>query len=406
MLRSLLLLLALVAAATLAACGHSGDPIAPDAASTPSDDAQIADAAELYDAPPASVASVVLAGGWAHTCGISGSTVKCWGQNAYGELGIGNMQEMHVPQSVAGVTGIVAIAAANVHSCALDGAGAVWCWGRNNNGELGDTTTMDRTVPTPVSALAPANRIAAGTYHTCAVTAAGGVSCWGRNHEGQLGDTTQMDRRAPVQVSSLAAGVSELTLGTAHSCALLATGAVRCWGDNERGQLGDGTQQDRASPVDVVGLSSGVIALGAGDQHTCALLAIGEVRCWGDNYRGQLGGHLGAFSATPVAIAGVGSPTALAVGGHHVCALVNAGVKCWGYDNAGQLGNGVSSSTSSASPVDVVGLSGVARIGSGYSHVCATLVAGGAMCWGDNVRGELGDGTVVTRHAPVSVVGF
>lgn len=377
----------------------------PDSAAAMGDGREI-DAA--IDAPASvSTAAIALAGGWAHTCALtSNHHVKCWGENDYGQLGTGGMQELHVPTEIAGLANVSAVVAANVHSCALTTTGSVSCWGRNTFGELGDGTNSDRGTPVPVANLASANTLAAGTYHTCAVTASGAVWCWGDNDSGQLGDGTLANRSAAVAIASLASGVTAVTLGTRHSCALLATGGVRCWGENEDGQLGDSSRTDRSSPVDVSGLSSGVIAIGAGDNFTCALLAAGTVSCWGGNDRSQLGG-IAASATTPSAVAGIANATALTVGGKHACVLVGGGVKCWGYDNAGQLGNGMSSSTSSATPVDVIGLAnGIVKLGAGYSHTCAMLASGSVMCWGDNVRGELGDGTVITRHAPVSVVGF
>ena len=125
--------------------------------------------------------------------------------------------------------------------------------------------------------------LAAGRVYTCAVTAAGGVQCWGRNDFGNLGDGSTTDRSTPVPVSGLGSGVIALAAGDAHTCALTAAGAVRCWGHNGIGQLGDGSTTDRSTPVPVSGLGSGVVALAAGASHTCALTAAGAVQCWGYN---------------------------------------------------------------------------------------------------------------------------
>jgi alpha-tubulin suppressor-like RCC1 family protein len=405
MLRSSILLVTTLAAA----CARPTDALVPDAwhpDGEPMDkpDGNPSDAPP--DAPPITISSVALAGGWAHTCGIS--TIKglsCWGQNPYGELGTGNREEVHMPVQVSGPMDVVAVAARNNHSCALVGSGAAFCWGRNSFGRLGDGTDEDRLVPTPIT-LPPTTSLAAGTYHTCAITSTGGVQCWGRNDSAQLGDDSQMDRHAPTPVPSIKSEAVAVTLGTAHTCALLSTGSVRCWGANDRGQLGDGTEMGRRDPVDVSGLTATAIAIAAGDEHTCALLSTGNVQCWGDNRSRQLGTDRLAFSATPLTIADLDNATALVAGGEHNCVIVAGGVKCWGYNNAGQLGSGDSSSNYSAIPVDVVGLSGVAAIGSGSAHTCAALVAGGAVCWGSNVRGALGDGTTNTSDTPVGVVGF
>ena len=142
--------------------------------------------------------------------------------------------------------------------------------------------------------------IAAGWYHTCALTTGGGVKCWGRNNYGQLGDGTTTRRWTPVDVVGLASGVQAIAAGWYHTCALTTGGGVECWGDNYSGQLGDGATTDRWTPVDVVGLASGVQAIAAGRYHTCALTSNGRAKCWGWDEEGQLGISTATYRATPV----------------------------------------------------------------------------------------------------------
>ena len=235
------------------------------------------------------------------------------------------------------------MAAGGSHTCAVTSGGRVKCWGWNGYGQLGDGTTDSRTTPMDVSGLASGViGVAAGRYHTCAVTAGGGVKCWGSNGRGQLGDGTTTDRLTPVDVSGLGSGVSALAAGAEHTCAVTAGGGVKCWGYNGYGQLGDGTTIGRATPVDVNGLGSGVSVVAAGRYHTCVMTA-GGVKCWGGNSNGQLGDGTTQSRTTPVDVSGLGSGvTAVAGGESHTCAVMDAvhggGVKCWGYNRSASWG--------------------------------------------------------------------
>jgi alpha-tubulin suppressor-like RCC1 family protein/pimeloyl-ACP methyl ester carboxylesterase len=283
--------------------------------------------------------------------------------------------------------------------------GGVKCWGANSTGQLGDGTTTSRLTPVDVSGLASGvAAIAAVGEHTCAVTTSGGVKCWGSNWRGQLGDGTTTDRLTPVDVSGLASGVAAIAAGGEHTCAVTTSGGVKCWGRNEYGQLGDGTTTDRLTPVDVSGLTGGVVAIAAGWRHTCALTTGGGVKCWGLNNQGQLGDGTGASRLTPVNVSGLmDGVAAIAAGGFYTCALTTGGgVKCWGNNWYGQLGDGTT--TRRLTPVDVSGLaSGVAAIAAGLEHTCALTTGGGAKCWGYNQYGQLG---IDPGWTPVDVVGF
>ncbi|MBK8050970.1 MAG: biotin transporter BioY [Anaerolineales bacterium] len=254
--------------------------------------------------------------------------------------------------------------------------------------------------------LANATAVSAGDGHTCALTPAGGVKCWGLNDAGQLGDGTQIDRWTPVDVTGLITGVQSIAAGGNHTCALTTEGIVRCWGMNNAGQLGDGTNISRPTAADVAGLT-GAKAVAAGWRHTCAVTAEDGVKCWGWNDAGQLGDGTNADRWTPVDVTGLASGIqAVAAGLHHTCALtITGGLKCWGANAAGQLGD--STTTDSSTPVDVTGLaSGIQSVVAGAQHTCALTSDGGARCWGDNYFGQLGDGTTESRSAPVDVTGL
>lgn len=239
-------------------------------------------------------------------------------------------------------------------------------------------------------------------YHTCATASNALAYCWGLNDLGQLGNGTMSDSTTPTLVSSLS-GVGQAVAGGSHSCARLTGGGVSCWGDNSEGQLGNGTTTSSTTPV-----SSGLAdatSIATGTLHTCALRAGGTVSCWGDNRYGQLGEGRTAFNLlVPTAVPGLTDVSAIAAGGWHTCALLSGGtVRCWGLNLQGQLGDGTVQAR--YVPTPVTGLSGADGISTGDSHTCATS-GGTAQCWGDNTYSQLGDGGTTNQSAPVAVAGL
>jgi alpha-tubulin suppressor-like RCC1 family protein len=244
--------------------------------------------------------------------------------------------------------------------------------------------------------------IAGGQNHTCALRSTGKVDCWGRNFHGQLGiGTTSNQEAAPVLVSDLS-DVTAITAGENHTCALLATGKVKCWGDNAQKQLGKETGANYSVPVEVSYVSRAV-GIAAGQAHTCALLSNGKVRCWGDNFYGQLGNGTNIASAVPVTVSNVSNAIGLAAGGNHNCILRLTGrIACWGLGDEGQTGD--PDLKNSNLPDEVSALQPtVASISAGYGHTCARLSNGQVRCWGRNTSAQLGDGTQVSSAAPVTV---
>ena len=301
----------------------------------------------------------------------------------------------------------IGVSVGNEYTCALTSAGGVLCWGENISGQLGDGTTTDRTTPVDVVGLTSGvAAVSAGGYHTCALTTTGGLKCWGRNLFGQLGDGTTTNRTTPVDVVGLTSGVSAVSAGEDHTCALTTAGGVECWGRNNHGQLGDGTTTDRTTPVDVVGLPSGTAVVSAGLTHTCVVTTAGGAKCWGDNVFGQLGDGTTVDRVVPTDVTALTSgAAAVSAGFRHTCALTTAGgAKCWGSNFVGQVGDGTT--TDRTEPVDVTALtSGVAAVSAEILYTCAVSTAGGAKCWGRN-GGKLGDGTTTDRTTPTDVVGL
>jgi alpha-tubulin suppressor-like RCC1 family protein len=349
-----------------------------------------------------------IAAGGMYTCALtSDGAVKCWGENGSGELGDGTTTNRSTPGDVIGLSSeVIAVSAGMYHTCVITSSGGVKCWGNNGFGELGDGTTTNSSSPVDVIDLSSGViAISTGGNHTCALTSGGAVKCWGYNYAGELGDGTTTNSSSPVDVKDLSSGIIAVAASGAHSCALTSTGAVKCWGHNSSGQLGDTTTFDRYTPVNVEGLSSGVTAISAGSHSTCALTSGGGVKCWGENTHGQLGDGTIFYRYSPVEVLNLTSVvTAISEGYEHTCVLTaNGGIKCWGYNQYGQLGDG--GIIESHTPVDTVGLSdGMEAISAGGNHACALAIGGAVKCWGYNGLGQLGDGTTIDRSTPVDVV--
>ncbi len=270
--------------------------------------------------------------------------MRCWGSNGDGRLGDGTNSASAGPVDVVGVADATQIAAGATFTCALVTGGTVWCWGANHDGVLGTGTFGSGTesnVPVEVPGISGATQIAAGGSHACAIVAAGNVKCWGGNRHGQLGNGTIDDRSlVPTGVIGVA-GATDVAAGPLHTCAVVAGGAVKCWGWNERGQLGNGTKgADSPVPVDATGLT-GATQVSTGGRHTCAVAADGGTSCWGWNPYGQLGTGNYADSLAPIDVTRITDATRIDAGNEHSCVIVGGGaVKCWGYNDGGQLGNG------------------------------------------------------------------
>ncbi len=324
------------------------------------------------------------------TCLIDNGNVSCWGSNDYGELGDGTDVDRSVPVSVQGLDGKVrSLAIGSENPCAITNSG-VQCWGFGFLLQRGNV--LDGVVTST----------AAGDGHNCAINNDDAIFCWGFNGYGQLGDGTTEYRESPVQVSGLNGGVTAIAAAGYHTCVATGNG-VYCWGDNEYGQLGDGTTENRFTPVRVDGLGNDVIALAASEKNSCALTDDGKVLCWGSNEYGQLGDGTQTDSLTPVMAKNLpGKVTALVSGNWHNCALIDSGgVVCWGENYEGELGDGTTKT--SFSPVQVSGLdSGVMALASGELHTCA-LTADAVKCWGSNSSGQLGNGIDPYSFEPVSV---
>ena len=301
---------------------------------------------------------------------------------------------------------VTQIVTGDEHSCALTVAGAVKCWGGNSEGQLGNGSTRNSGIPVSVNGLSrDVTYISSGRYHNCAITSSGAARCWGKNDHGQLGNGSTGYSTVPVSVSGLSSGVSLIAPGDQHTCALTTAGAVKCWGRDNVGQLGNGAAGNSVTPGNVTGLSSGVVSISSGNTHSCAVTTGGAAKCWGYNAFGQLGNGTKTSSQVPVTVNGLETGTqSISGGAFHTCAVTLGRAKCWGYNAFGQLGD--NSKTDTSEPVNVATLSGVAAISAGYVHTCAVTTSGSAWCWGYSNYGQLGNTPKEDSLIPAQVTGL
>lgn len=290
------------------------------------------------------------------------------------------------------------VAAGGTHSCTLMD-GRVSCWGNNFYGQVGtdDYTDFISTRTDFVDLGEPAVDMSAGYNHTCAVTESGTVQCWGNNKFGQLGAGTDQEySRVPMEVQGLT-GVVAIGSGNYHTCAVLDTGAARCWGWNKYGQLGNGRYglDESAFVPEKVGGLRYVRQIDGGADHTCAVTESGEIHCWGSNAHGRLGDGSVTDRPRPVQVNGLPEAASfVAVGGGHTCALLVGGsIVCWGLNVYGQLGDGVYTQDFeiNAAPREVIGMDAeVVALAAGHEHTCAVTTSGEVFCWGSNDFGQVG----------------
>ncbi len=367
-----------------------------------------------------------------HKCALlEDGGVKCWGRNDAGQLGIGNYADTSAPLPVLDgedrpLTGATAIAVGLYHSCALLADETAVCWGWNGMGQLGagSGAFSSRALPVRLSeeggALGGVAQLALGYGHSCALLKDGSVACWGSNEVGQLGqqeagNPASSDYPLAVSLGEAFEAVA-IGAGYGHSCAIDGAGAVKCWGWNVYGQLGNAAAgRTSAQPV-AVDAMAGARSLALGEAHSCALLEGGRAKCWGNNSLGQFGNGVEAVNAgyalLPSAVVELEGAVDVAAGYLFSCALVveegaDGEARCWGNNEFHQLGNGnVTSSQRFPSEVQLSNgssMDGIAALALGYTHACALLRNGTAWCWGDNGVGQLGNGTSVGQQSPVRV---
>ena len=349
----------------------------------------------------------IFAGG-DNTCAVlhDSGAVFCWGANQFGQVGDGSTVDRLSPSAVAGAP-LSTLPVPGDHTCSTRLATDLYCWGRNSSGELGTEDSSD--APTP-RAIAQGGggwwSVAVGDDFTCALYGANTVFCMGANDVGQLGTGLPQSEAYP-RVTWNAHLFNTVAAAGRTACAIAQNDThLFCWGDGTDGQLGNGQFDVTASvptlvPGDLHFTSVAIGANAAGQATVCAVAEEGAF-CWGKNGDGEIGDGTTDRKNTPTRVAGLDQVTQLAPGGSHTCAELASGkVFCWG--RGGRLGNG--SSAASLTPVPVSGGHVFAGIFAGRDHTCGRTDGdpSEAYCWGENSRGQLGDGTTESRLAPLLV---
>lgn len=326
--------------------------------------------------------------GFDATCAVKPSgQVDCWGNNDFGQLGNGTVKPTTSTVTVRDVRTAVAVSVGQGSACALLRDARVWCWGDDPAPQPAGGGPVSSGSPREVHNLGPATGVSVGANTSCALLSDGGVSCWGES----LDPTSTRFSALPVPVKAIRSAVAVRT-GMTHACALLDGGRVECWGSNTSGQLGNGSWKESSTPAPVLGVTDATaIAVGQeGPDNTCALLRSGAVKCWGSNFAGQLGDGSRLDRNAPVGVKGVQSARAITAGAQSACALLGDGTTaCWGDNEQGQLAGAF---PKAFSPVPVPGpvAEGVTAIDAGHGYACV-LVAGGAVgCWGALAHADIG----------------
>jgi alpha-tubulin suppressor-like RCC1 family protein len=327
------------------------------------------------------------------SCGLTSRGVAyCWGGNFFWNLGNGSDKSSSVPVAVSGGHTFVSISAGGDVACGLTAVGAAYCWGARYG--YGSST------PAPVGGGLALTTVAANVTRDCGLTAAGAAYCWsGTGSE-------------PATVPGGLTFVS-VSAGWEHVCGVTAEGAGYCWGGNRFGQLGTGDSIATDSPTTPVAVAGGLTfaMISAGWELSCGVTTSGGVYCWGSNESGQLGNGWTTWAGNaPVPVSGSLSFASVSAGKEHACGLTHDGTAyCWGLNADGELGvppvSGQCGYPCSPTPVAVSGGLKFAAISAGNYHTCGLATNGVAYCWGDNLDGQLGNGSNASTSTPTRVAG-
>ncbi len=346
-----------------------------------------------------------VSAGTSHSCAVVDGSLFCWGENASGQLGLGDAELRTSPSRVSTGSSWRTVAAGSTHSCALDDGGSVYCWGGNDRGQLGQGDRQSRSTPVRVELPDRATALSTNFNHTCVLVEGGALICWGENFEGQLG----LDDAYPAQDNSAADGLSpqpmgeelwsQVATGQGHTCGVRRDGSLWCWGRNTAGILATDEAEQIRHPVQV-GADQDWSQADAGQQHSCGLRT-GSLYCWGTNV-GVADGSGAVFgsanpeqSTQPVRIGDFDDWSFVSSNTFHGCGLRQDELWCWGRAIEGQLG--LEGIEVRMEPEPVAGQ--IQSVTTGRFHTCVVTEANTIECAGKNESGQLGTGDLERRYA-------
>jgi alpha-tubulin suppressor-like RCC1 family protein len=356
----------------------------------------------------------IVIGAGNHSCGIGmDHKLYCWGNNSYGQLGIDTTTNTLIPTLVPFMSKstITSLVLGGGHTCAVSGSTELYCWGSNASGQLGIGNTTNQLIPTQVTFMSKSTitNLVLGGAHTCAVSGGNELYCWGYNNYGQLGIGNTTNQLIPTQVTFMSKStITSLVLGDYHTCAVIGSTELYCWGSNVSGQLGIGNTTNQLIPTQVTFMSKSTITnLVLGGAHTCAVSGGTELYCWGYNNYGQLGigNTTKQLLPTQVTFMSKSTITNLALGDYHTCAVSGSTeLYCWGYNAFGQLGIGNTTNQLIPTQVTFMSKSTITNLALGGYHTCAFRDSSALYCWGDNQYGQLGVDDTIERLVPTQVL--
>jgi alpha-tubulin suppressor-like RCC1 family protein len=356
--------------------------------------------------------------GAAHACLLHMGQIYCWGREWAPSGTVDHQTPYHVAHP-SGETFTMVSTGAN-HTCAVDSNNDGYCWGIGNDHRLGNGATTDRYAPTKVTGSGSNSvqfqSISAGGDHSCGITTSGTVVCWGANNTGQCGSVsngTPIQHPTAVTKGGSTLSATRVSAGHDFTCALTNQGALYCWGNNDKGQLGAGAITIGGTTVTSTHVprsvwTSGVDTIDTGYAHACITHNGGDGYCWGDDSHQRLGNGNASHTTTPFAVVGGNSFANIRVGRYNSCGIENNSDNgmCWGESSYGAIGNGTTSNIPEAQPVDVTGVPRFARIDVGTRFACGIGKNNNVYCWGADSNGNLGNGTAGATDHPTPVRCF